>query len=120
MDNTFVNQIGDVGVPQHVRSHLEVHRIHQLGIVRLMLTKPWLYSMLDGLPIYIGVITAFCGGTDCYVLPDPHKLASGKTVPFELEITYSDSDFSLASLDRLPGIWESEHLVLLPVSSIAC
>lgn len=36
---------------QHVRSHLEVHRIHQLGIVRLMLTKPWLYSMLDGLPI---------------------------------------------------------------------
>ena len=45
--NTFVNQISDVGVPQHVRSHLEVHRIHQLGIVRLMLTKPWLYSMLD-------------------------------------------------------------------------
>ena len=72
--NTFVNQIGDVGVPQHVRSYLEVHRIHQLWIVRLMLTKPWLYSMLDGLPIYIGVITAFCGGTDCYVLPDPHKL----------------------------------------------
>ena len=51
--NAFVNQIGDVGVPQHVRSHLEAHRIHQLGIVRLVLTKPWLYSMLDGLPIYI-------------------------------------------------------------------
>ena len=72
--NTFVNQIGDVGVPQHVRSHLEVCRIHQLGIIRLMLTKPWLYSMLDGLSIYIGVITAFCGRTDCYVLPGPHKL----------------------------------------------
>ena len=40
---------GAVGVPQHVWGHLEVHRIHQFGIVRLMLTKPWLYSMLDGL-----------------------------------------------------------------------
>ena len=72
--NALVNQIGDVGMPQLMRSHLEVHRIHQLGIVRLMLTKPWLYSMLNGLSIYIGVITAFCGRTDCYVLPDPHKL----------------------------------------------
>ena len=55
--NTFVNQIGDVGVPQHVRSHLEVHRIHQLGIVRLMLTKPWLYSMLPRSTNYSPIIS---------------------------------------------------------------
>ena len=55
--NTSVNQIGDVGVPQHVRGHLEVHRIQQLGIVRLMLTKPWLYSMLPRSTKYSTIIS---------------------------------------------------------------
>ena len=49
----------------------------QIGKGTRRIMTPFLYfsiKSLYGLSIYIGVITAFCGRTDCYVLPNPHKL----------------------------------------------
>ena len=45
--NRSINQVRDISVTQLMRCHLKIHRIYQLRIVRLMLTKLRLYHMLN-------------------------------------------------------------------------
>ena len=47
--NTCIQKIGDVGMPQQVRCHIEVQAIHNVGIVFLMSSQTRLNSVLDAL-----------------------------------------------------------------------
>ena len=63
-------------------------RIHQFGIVWLMLTKPWLYSMLDGSSIYISVRNSALPERTVMYFQTLTNCVFVKIVPFEFEIVY--------------------------------
>ena len=55
--NTCIQKIGDVGMPQQVRCHIEVQAIHNVGIVFLMSSQTRLNSVLDALSVHILIIS---------------------------------------------------------------
>ncbi len=59
--NTCIQKIGDVGMPQQVRCHIEVQAIHNVGIVFLMSSQTRLNSVLDALSVHILIIGTLLG-----------------------------------------------------------
>ena len=87
-----------------------------------MLTRLWLYShALWTVHLHRSVITAFCSrdGAVMY-FQTLTNCVSVETVPSNLEITYSDSWFSLFARDRLPGILERNISFCCRCLLIAC
>ena len=67
-------KIGDVGMPQQVRCHIEVQAIHNVGIVFLMSSQTRLNSVLDALSVHILIIGTLLGRPNNDVLPDTFEL----------------------------------------------
>ena len=72
--NTCIQKIGDVGMPQQVRCHIEVQAIHNVGIVFLMSSQTRLNSVLDALSVHILIIGTLLGRPNNDVLPDTFEL----------------------------------------------
>ena len=72
--NTCIQKIGDVGMPQQVRCHIEVQAIHNVGIVFLMSSQTRLNSVLDALSVHILIIGTLLGRPNNDLLPDTFEL----------------------------------------------
>lgn len=72
--NTCIQKIGDVGMPQQVRCHIEVQAIHNVGVIFLMPAQARLNRVLDALSVHILIIGALFGRSNDDVLPDPFEL----------------------------------------------
>lgn len=67
--NTSIQKIGDVGMPQQVRCHIEVQAIHNVRIVFLMPSETRFDRVPDTLSIYILIIGALFSRANNNVLP---------------------------------------------------
>ena len=72
--NACIQEVGNVGMPQQVRGHIEVEAIHNVGIVFLMPAKARLNRVLDTLAVHILIIGTLLGRSNNDVLPNPFEL----------------------------------------------
>ena len=72
--NACIQEIGNVGMPQQVRGHIEVQAIHNVGITFLMPSQARLNCVLDTLAVHILIIGTLLGRANDDVLPNPFEL----------------------------------------------
>ena len=72
--NACIQEIGNVGMAQQVRSYLKVQAIHNVGVIFLMPAQARLNRVLDALSVHILIIGALFGRSNDDVLPDPFEL----------------------------------------------